>query len=129
MASERGIARRLPSVDEVLRTGAAAEAIGTFGRPAVVTAVRDAIADARRAGTGAAAEAVADSARWRLQARAVPSLRPVLNLTGTVLHTSLGRALLAEAAIEAAARWSTSRASAPSTSRRWPKRWRRAPTS
>ena len=102
MASERSIARRLPSVDEVLRTGAAAEAIGTFGRPAVVTAVRDAIADARRAGTGAAAEAVADSARWRLQAQAVPSLRSVFNLTGTVLHTNLGRALLAEAAIEAA---------------------------
>jgi L-seryl-tRNA(Ser) seleniumtransferase len=102
MASERCIARRLPSVDEVLRTGAAAEAIGMFGRPAVVTAVRDAIADARRAGTGAAAEAVADSARWRLQAQSVPSLRSVFNLTGTVLHTNLGRALLAEAAIEAA---------------------------
>lgn len=102
MASERGIARRLPSVDEVLRTSAAVEAIGAFGRPAVVTAVRDIIADARRAGTGAAAEAVADSARWRLQAQAVPSLRSVFNLTGTVLHTNLGRALLAEAAIEAA---------------------------
>src|SRR5688572_5916778 len=102
MASERSIARRLPSVDEVLRTSAATDAIGTFGRPAVVTAVRDAIADARRAGTGAVAEAVADSARWRLQAQAVPNLRSVFNLTGTVLHTNLGRALLAEAAIEAA---------------------------
>ena len=102
MASERTIARRLPSVDEVLRTDAAMEAIGTFGRPAVVTAVRDAISDARRAGTGAEAVVVADSARWRLQAQAVPSLRSVFNLTGTVLHTNLGRALLAEAAIEAA---------------------------
>jgi L-seryl-tRNA(Ser) seleniumtransferase len=102
MASERSIARRLPSVDEVLRTGAATEAIGTFGRPAVVTAVRDAIADARRAGAGAAAEVVAESARWRLHAQAVPSLRAVFNLTGTVLHTNLGRALLAEAAIQAA---------------------------
>jgi L-seryl-tRNA(Ser) seleniumtransferase len=102
MASERSIARRLPSVDEVLRTDTATEAIGIFGRPAVVTAVRDAIADARRAGTGAAAEAVAHSARWRLQAQAVPRLRSVFNLTGTVLHTNLGRALLAEAAIAAA---------------------------
>ena len=102
MASERSIARRLPSVDEVLRTSAAMEAIAAFGRPAVVTAVRDAIADARRAGAGAAAEAVMDNVRRRLQAQAVPSLRPVFNLTGTVLHTNLGRALLAEAAIEAA---------------------------
>jgi L-seryl-tRNA(Ser) seleniumtransferase len=102
MASERGIARRLPSVDEVLRTRAATETIADFGRPAVVAAVRGAIADARAAGTGAAAEAVAEDARRRLQAQAVPSLRPVFNLTGTVLHTNLGRALLADAAIEAA---------------------------
>ena len=102
MASERNIAHRLPSVDEVLRTQTAAAAIGTFGRPAVVTAVRDAIADARQAGTGAGAAAVAESAHGRLQAQAAPSLRPVFNLTGTVLHTNLGRALLADAAIEAA---------------------------
>jgi L-seryl-tRNA(Ser) seleniumtransferase len=104
MASERSIAgaRRLPSVDEVLRTGAALGAVGEYGRPAVVAAVRDAIAEARQSGGGAAAESVAESARWKLQAQAVPSLRPVFNLTGTVLHTNLGRAPLAEAAIEAA---------------------------
>ena len=95
--------RRLPSVDEVLRTEAAGAAVGEFGRPAVLAAVRDAIADARRGGNGAAAEAVAVSARRMLEAQSVPSLRPVFNLTGTVLHTNLGRAPLAEAAIEAAA--------------------------
>jgi L-seryl-tRNA(Ser) seleniumtransferase len=102
MASERNLARRLPSVDEVLRTETAVAAIGTFGRPAVVDAVRDAIADVRAAGTGAAAAAVAESAHTRLQVEAAASLRAVFNLTGTVLHTNLGRALLAEAAIEAA---------------------------
>jgi L-seryl-tRNA(Ser) seleniumtransferase len=95
-------ARRLPSVDEVLRTDIAGAAIGDFGRPAVLAAVRDTLAAVRLAGNGAAAEAVAETARWKLQAEAVPSLRPVFNLTGTVLHTNLGRALLAEAAIEAA---------------------------
>ncbi len=104
MASSGKIAnvRRLPSVDEVLRTAAAGAAIADFGRPAVLAAVRDTLAIARLAGNGAAAEAVAETARWKLQVQAVPSLRPVFNLTGTVLHTNLGRALLAEAAIEAA---------------------------
>jgi len=104
MASSGKIAnvRRLPSVDEVLRTEAAGVAIADFGRPAVLAAVRDTLAAARLAGDGAEPSGIAESARWKLKAQAVPSLRPVFNLTGTVLHTNLGRALLAEAAIEAA---------------------------
>ncbi|HEY3146921.1 MAG TPA: L-seryl-tRNA(Sec) selenium transferase, partial [Dongiaceae bacterium] len=104
MTSDGNIAktRRLPSVDEVLRTSVADAAITEFGRPAMVAAVRAVIANARLAGTDVGAEAVAEDARWKLQAQATPSLRPVFNLTGTVLHTNLGRALLADAAIEAA---------------------------
>lgn len=95
-------ARRLPSVDEVLRTQIAHAAIREFGRPAVVAAIRDVMTSVRQGGGGAAAELVAGDARLKLLSKAVPSLRPVFNLTGTVLHTNLGRALLAEAAIEAA---------------------------
>ena len=95
-------AGRLPSVDEVLRTPTAAAAIEAFGRPAVLAAVRAAIADARHAKQGAMAEIVAEAARAQLEAQSVPGLRPVFNLTGTVLHTNLGRALLADAAAAAA---------------------------
>jgi len=94
--------RKLPSVDEVMRAPAAVDAIGRYGRAATVDAVRATIAQAR-AGRAAlsAADAIA-GARARLEAAAQPSLRPVFNLTGTVLHTNLGRALIAEEAIEAA---------------------------
>jgi L-seryl-tRNA(Ser) seleniumtransferase len=104
MAKSASLAlRKLPSVDQVLRTPAAAAAAGRFGRPAMVAAARDTLAAARAQGavTGGAAE-VAAAALARLEAQARPSLRPVFNLTGTVLHTNLGRALLADAAIEAA---------------------------
>jgi L-seryl-tRNA(Ser) seleniumtransferase len=98
---------RIPSVDEVLKTGLAGVAIHRFGRPPVVTAVRntlDAIRTELRAGkeAQAAADEVAASAMARLELAARPSVRPVFNLTGTVLHTNLGRAILAEAAVEAA---------------------------
>lgn len=95
--------RKLPSVDEVLRTAAATAAIERFGRPAVVGAVRRVISESRaRAAVPTGTEAVLSDATLLLEAQDKPSLRPVFNLTGTVLHTNLGRALLAEPAIGAA---------------------------
>jgi L-seryl-tRNA(Ser) seleniumtransferase len=81
---------------------ALAPLISRVGRPLVVEALR-AWAEAKRG-----ASEVADPetcARWceaRLSGLAVSTLRRVFNLTGTVLHTNLGRALLPEEAIEAA---------------------------
>ena len=95
--------RRLPSVDGVLRTQTALLAIDRFGRPAVVGAVRDTLAAARaNLVEPVGAEQAATAAVARLEADAASRLKPVYNLTGTVLHTNLGRALIAEAAIEAA---------------------------
>jgi L-seryl-tRNA(Ser) seleniumtransferase len=99
--------RTIPSVDEVLKTPAALQAIARFGRQAVVAAVRAALdveREARRA-DGAKSGTAADigaAAVARLKENAKPRVRPVFNLTGTILHTNLGRAVLAEAAVEAA---------------------------
>ena len=93
--------RKLPSVDEVMRA-LASDVIDRHGRAATVDAVRMTIAQARAERTVlSAADAIA-GALARLEASAQPSLRPVFNLTGTVLHTNLGRALIAEEAVEAA---------------------------
>ncbi len=96
-------ARALPSVDAALRTPEAEALVERFGRQAAVTAIREAIAAARDgAGVALTAQDAALAALVRLEAAEAPNLRPVFNLTGTVLHTNLGRAVLAEAAIEAA---------------------------
>jgi L-seryl-tRNA(Ser) seleniumtransferase len=95
--------RKLPSVDEVLRARASFAAIEQFGRPAVTNAIRATLAKARaNGGVTDGVEQVAASALAALVAEAQPHMRPVFNLTGTVLHTNLGRAMLAENAIEAA---------------------------
>jgi L-seryl-tRNA(Ser) seleniumtransferase len=93
----------LPAVDLVLRQPAAIEAIGTFGRAMVTDAVRAELAERRVAGEGAEAATVAAAAAERAAAELAPSQRPVFNLTGTVLHTNLGRAPLPREAVEAAA--------------------------
>ncbi|MBO0756445.1 MAG: L-seryl-tRNA(Sec) selenium transferase [Bradyrhizobiaceae bacterium] len=101
--------RALPSVDAVLRTDNGRLAVEQFGRPATVAAVRQTLEGARlvlRRGRArpAGADDIATMALATLSTQAQPTLRPVFNLTGTVLHTNLGRALIAETAIEAAVR-------------------------
>src|ERR1700722_19175220 len=99
--------RELPSVTSVLSTAAASALVERFGRPASTSVVRAAVADARtalRAGASSVptAEDIALQALLKLEEDDRSSLRPLFNLTGTVLHTNLGRAVLAEAAIAAA---------------------------
>lgn len=101
--------RSLPSVDRLL--GQLPDAVQEHGRASVVDAVRTELALLReriRAGQGTArdADSIAASVHSRLQAQRRSSLRPVLNLTGTLVHTNLGRAVLppsARAAVAAVA--------------------------
>lgn len=99
--------RVLPSVDQFLLTESGRELIARHGRTAVVAALRsrlDAMREAIRAGEEGRtlAARLAECVGADLAAAGRSALRPVLNLTGTVLHTNLGRAILAEAAIAAA---------------------------
>ena len=95
--------RSLPSVDAVLRTQTAAIALDRFGRQALVDAIRATLDAARRGGNGRVdAESAAAVALARLRSDQRSLLRPVYNLTGTILHTNLGRALIVDCAIEAA---------------------------
>jgi L-seryl-tRNA(Ser) seleniumtransferase len=100
-AAERRGRAALPSVDRVLREAGAL--IDTHGRALVTEAVRDALAAQRERGEAADTDAILAGAGKALARLMGKSQRRVFNLTGTVLHTNLGRAPLPEEAIEAAA--------------------------
>ncbi len=94
--------RRLPKVDEVLASPAMRGLLERAPRWAVVTAVRAEIDRLRAEIVAARSDSVAVDARNVADqvARLIePSLVPVLNATGVVLHTNLGRAPLAEPAL------------------------------
>jgi L-seryl-tRNA(Ser) seleniumtransferase len=98
---------RLPSVDQVLRTDAGTLAAARYGHGATINAIRRVLARVRQAGRGSEIvvpepQIVATEALDLLVHEDAPSVRRVFNLTGTVLHTNLGRAILPESAIAAA---------------------------
>jgi L-seryl-tRNA(Ser) seleniumtransferase len=92
--------RGLPSVDRLLREPAVAALLERAPRNLVVAAVREALAQARESRSGPPADWPAEIAE-RVARRSASSLHAVLNATGVVLHTNLGRAPLAPAALEA----------------------------
>jgi L-seryl-tRNA(Ser) seleniumtransferase len=101
---ERSSDRRaaLPAVDRVLRASGAAALSERYGRGLVIEAVREALATRRDAAEGASVEAIVAASGEALARLMQPSQRRVFNLTGTVLHTNLGRAPLPEEAVTAA---------------------------
>ena len=100
--------RRLPSVDAVAGDPRLEQAVSRYSRPAVVEAVRGQIERARaRVAAGEAPpseDEVIAGAEAALSRDLEPSLLSVINATGVVLHTNLGRAPLSAEAAEAAHR-------------------------
>ena len=98
---------RIPSVDRLLRLGAADDLILRHGRSAVTNAIRKTLSkiresvEFRRSEDEFSEDRLISYCSELLQRESRPSLRRVFNLTGTVLHTNLGRALLPDVAIEA----------------------------
>lgn len=101
--------RALPAVETLLQHEALASALAALPRSLVVGAVRVTLADARAAlaarkgASPPAVDALAAAAAARAQRDATPQLVRVINGTGIVLHTNLGRAPLAESARRAVA--------------------------
>jgi L-seryl-tRNA(Ser) seleniumtransferase len=108
--SKSDLYRLLPSVDDLLRTPEFAPLLAREGQPALTEAVRSVLAQLREeisSGRLSNAENVQlaltglpDAIARNLRAAMAFSLRPVINATGVILHTNLGRAPLPEAAIQ-----------------------------
>src|SRR4030095_16980408 len=107
MSARAAALRALPSLDALLREERVAPLLARYPRALVAEALRAALADARTAVAGGAATptvaTLIGTGTSRLTALGTASLRPVVNASGVVLHTNLGRAALAEAALAAVA--------------------------
>lgn len=111
--SENKNLRRLPSIDLLLRSKELASAIERFGREVVREAAREVLDEARESirqssGKGFISSdnsesdlGLIDRICMTAAANCHPALIPVFNLTGTVIHTNLGRALLPVEAMDA----------------------------
>ncbi|HWR72897.1 MAG TPA: L-seryl-tRNA(Sec) selenium transferase, partial [Nitrospirota bacterium] len=106
----KDLLKQLPSVDEVLKEGRVREWLAQYPRVLVLEAIRTAVDRTRKAIVERAAKggadvtvslaAILESAGQILGELSEPSLRPLINATGVVVHTNLGRSILSEAAIE-----------------------------
>lgn len=102
----RSLYRHLPATDRLLRDASFEPLLNRYGHTRVVSTLRTLQNDARRA---IGEEGIlpewndnwAQAVQARLEQRQAGALQPVFNLTGTVLHTNLGRAQQAEEAIDA----------------------------
>ena len=99
--------RRLPKTDDLLKRSDVAELSAAYPRPLVLDCLRDAVESVRariRAGQDLVFDddSIVAAAGELLIERMTPSLRPVINATGIIVHTNLGRSVMAPEAIAAA---------------------------
>jgi L-seryl-tRNA(Ser) seleniumtransferase len=110
---KENLLRELPSVDRLLNTSMAVDMMLAYGRSLTVESLRNSLETARSAILNGQASyapmnaVLVDDARVWLENYLAPTLQPVINGTGVIVHTNLGRAPLSQAArqaIDAAAR-------------------------
>lgn len=98
--------RQLPSVDRLLNTPFGVDLVADFGRTLTVEGIRSVLESRRAAilkgndGIPMNAMLLTEAQEW-LEALTAPTLRPVINATGVIVHTNLGRAPLSQAAMTA----------------------------
>jgi L-seryl-tRNA(Ser) seleniumtransferase len=109
MSTQVDLYRELPAIDELLRDAAIAELVAREGQTVVADACRAVLGRIReeiavghldRQKLGLALGGIAAAVESELRRALGYSLRPVINATGVILHTNLGRAPLATSAIE-----------------------------
>lgn len=97
--------RQIPSVDHVLNHPLAEDLIASYGREWTITAIRQVQENLRKSHPESqpipSDEVFIGSVAELLEQEATPSLQPVINATGVILHTNLGRAPLSQAALHA----------------------------
>ncbi len=108
-ADNANLLRALPSVDRLIGHAAMSAVRDQLPHSIITSAARaevDAAREALRVGaiSDLSLEAIAERAAQRALQMVTPSLRPLINATGVVIHTNLGRAPLSASAIEAMAR-------------------------
>jgi L-seryl-tRNA(Ser) seleniumtransferase len=90
--------RDLPSIDQLLQQPVVTSWISDFGRPLTLDALRQSLDLARQGFYQSkqipANNEILDQAFKKLQGWTLPSIQPVINATGVILHTNLGRAPL-----------------------------------
>lgn len=98
--------RQLPSVDRLVNAGDGRALAAVYGRSMALEALRQALESSREsilagAETSISQETILAQAELTLLEQLRPTLRPVINATGVIVHTNLGRALLSKTSIEA----------------------------
>jgi L-seryl-tRNA(Ser) seleniumtransferase len=95
----------LPSVEQLLQSPTSTAYIANFGRPLVLSAIRQVLQQTRSNfqtnGRIPDRAEILQQVKEQLDSWTKPSLQPVINATGVILHTNLGRAPLSAAALEA----------------------------